>query len=666
MPRRTEANDIVHLLLPNLRSRGFNLDNVKVDTTTPSTGSKRGDVWISTRPQTDSGFNTHIIGLIEAKYHRVAIGDREWNDARRQGKEKASRQHLTYYCVTDCNSLFRYYAVDTDADITLDGRPVSSPPSPELLSQMLAQVRDGSAEIRTEPVVAPARVSETDFKSTLQQLSQVYRSAHINRKEWVDNTVSLVVLKYISEKESFQRTLPRGVELWNDVVRSSREDQTYDVASRFRSIISQIWENSEYQPNEYSSFKDLVTVSPRLNNLHMRKLVDALDAYHLHGAEFDLFGSVYEAYASQEKKREFGQYYTRRHITRIASELLLAQELQPRPLRLCDPACGTGGFLTEAFHVLTEHYLASQHLNSETRRRLKEDTFFGYDADEHSVARTKLNMFLVGDGHTHIYERDSLDHFDLGAGFVASSFDYVLTNPPMGSYVGDAVSAGFTFTNKSRFELLFTERVISLTKPGGEIVIVLNDGTLEAPSNRGFREKLLAHCYVTAVVSLTRFAFAPYTKEKTYLVFLRRRDANDSDQSYPIWMYIVDYDGYANSDKRYRTEDRNDLPELKRLFPEACRLALQSLHEPDSFVRSRAGFERALNAMEVTDGFTGAKSAFVSIDTVKSDPYLNLQCEHYLRPALDNQITLEEYDRRLRAILDETDVVLGQARNLFS
>ena len=319
MPRRTEANDIVHLLLPKLTSWGFDVNNVKIDTTTLRTGSKRGDVWISTRPQTGAGFDSHIICLIEAKHARTTVNSMDWNDARRQGKEKAGQQHLTYYCITDCADLFRYYAVDTDTPVTLNGREVRTPPSPRLLAQMLAQVRNRSSEINTEPVVAQIGVSEVAFKVTLLHLAKIYRSAHIVHEAWVDNTISLVVLKYISEKEAFERTLPRGVELWNDVMGAASQNPSYDAASRLKSSISQIWETSEYQPNDYSSFKDLVSISPSLNNLHVRKLMTALDMYHLHGAEFDLFGSVYEAYASQEKKKEFGQYYTRRHITRVAS-----------------------------------------------------------------------------------------------------------------------------------------------------------------------------------------------------------------------------------------------------------------------------------------------------------------------------------------------------------
>ena len=95
-----------------------------------------------------------------------------------------------------------------------------------------------------------------------------------------------------------------------------------------------------------------------------------------------------------------------------------------------------------------------------------------------------------------------------------------------------------------------------------------------------FRIKLLKKCNIHAIVSLNKFAFAPYTKEKTYVLFMQKKQEREIGkiQSKPIWHFILDYDGYANSDKRYRTKYHDDIPELEEHFNKAIETALYSTH----------------------------------------------------------------------------------------
>ena len=204
--------------------------------------------------------------------------------------------------------------------------------------------------------------------------------------------------------------------------------------------------------NLYKDFKDLIIFPSKLKNEHFKKIYNGLKDYTFHGANFDLFGVIYEEFASQTKKKEFGEFYTRRHITGIIARLLLRNETTARDLKICDPACGAGGFLTEAFKALETNYSQNGKLNYVIQEKLREETFWGYDNDEKSVARTKLNMFLVGDGHIHIFENDSLIGWNEGKNWKENEYDYILTNPPMGQYEGEADINEFDFTNERRYE----------------------------------------------------------------------------------------------------------------------------------------------------------------------------------------------------------------------
>lgn len=657
--KKEETNDIVQFLLPALEKLGIPKENIKVDVTSEKSGRKRGDVWISAVKQGDSDFEKNIIALIEAKHRNTTIGDIEWRNAMKQGREKGARQGLNYYVVTNCRSDFRYYNAHNDEEIFLDGKVLIKPISLDVLKKIQTQVNKDNWFVVHKTQMRFARVSEPKFRTTLKKLAHIYRSAGLEKDSRIDPTVSLVVLKYLSEKEKESRSLNKSIKLWDDFRSLANDLEVGDLRVEFEKMMYLIWdEESQYKENVYKDFKDLIAkFSTKLKNEDFKKLYRELDGYHFHGADFDLFGAIYEEFASKSKKKEFGEFYTRRHIASIVARLLLRNEITPREeLNICDPACGTGGFLTEAFKTLRDQYSANKKLNENTEKKLKLDVLWGYDNDEKSVARTKLNMFLVGDGHIHIYDvDDSLIGWDINIGWKENEFDYVLTNPPMGQYKGKARIEDFAFTNEKRYELLFVEIAVKAVKPGGEVAIVVNDGALEAPSREKFRTELLKTCDINAIVSLTKFAFAPYTKEKTYVLFMQKKQLEEANQiqKHPIWHFIVDYDGYANSDKRFRTKYHDDLPELRKKFERAVKQNQFYITDRSAFEQQRANYEREVNPREKSEGLTGMKCGFVEMDRIREANFHNLLSEFHLRPVDVETISEDELDRRIRETTKE-------------
>ena len=107
--KREETNDIVQNLYIALAEVGINKKFCKQDVTTKKSTSQRGDVWISLTEYTKKDFEEDIIALIEAKHKKCTIDDSEWLDAKKQGKSKAQKQTLSYYIVTNCKELVRFY-----------------------------------------------------------------------------------------------------------------------------------------------------------------------------------------------------------------------------------------------------------------------------------------------------------------------------------------------------------------------------------------------------------------------------------------------------------------------------------------------------------------------------------------------------------------------------
>lgn len=189
----------------------------------------------------------------------------DWRDAMGQGKEKAIRQGLNYYIVTNCRSDFRYYNVYNDEEIILDGKVLTKLVPLEILQKIQSQVTKGNNYVIHKSSKSLVPISETKFRNTLKKLADIYRSAGLKKgDERIDPTVSFVVLKYTSEKEAERRTLPTTIELWDDLKKVA-ESEYKDLRAKFKQMEDQIWgEDSEYKDNIYKDFKNLITLRSKL------------------------------------------------------------------------------------------------------------------------------------------------------------------------------------------------------------------------------------------------------------------------------------------------------------------------------------------------------------------------------------------------------------------
>lgn len=544
---KQEASNIIHNLLPHLENVNIPILNIKVDVCTKSTSPLRGDVWISTEPSSSRSWEKNIIALVEAKSQHTAVGSRDWNTAIKHGKQKAEFQELSFFIITNTITSWKYYRTSDSKEILLDGKPINTPLGIYDLSLIGTQVTPTNLNVVTTATVQERFYSEKDFQQALYQVKNVYRNCAIdNIDSKIKTTITFVVLKYISEQEKMRRTLDRNIMLWGDW-------RISNVERDIKATIEDIQSNAAY-----AEVASQLEVDKALNNEHCLEIMLELGKFQYSGCNFDLYGSVYESFADKKMKKEFGEYYTRRHISRMLSELLLKDEKIPRELKICDPACGTGGFLTEAYRILLRNYTAGGYFTTAVNNDLKRNTFFGFDIKDANISLSRINMCLVGDGHTNISKTpDSLITLK------ENKYDYILTNVPYGDYKGSALTSNFTFGNKRRYENLFLEKVVKALKPGGKAVIIVPDGILESPSLDSFRVNLLNSVKVLSIISLHQYVFRPYTTEKTYAIILQKRQDSQIGRSldYDIFMYILENDGYQKGDKRYAIRE-NNIPDL--------------------------------------------------------------------------------------------------------
>lgn len=287
------------------------------------------------------------------------------------------------------------------------------------------------------------------------------------------------------------------------------------------------------------------------------------------GQEFqDTQGDLYEYLLSEiTSAGKLGQFRTPRHIIQMICELVNPKLGDT----ICDPACGTGGFLLGAYHHILTQHTSDTHkktdINGLTRgligdkltderqwKHLKEKTFYGYDMDETMVRIGLMNLMMHGISHPNINQKDTLSkRYDED-----NFYDVIMANPPFKGRLdkGDINESFKLPTTKT--ELLFLNRIINSLRIGGRAGVIIPDGVLFG-SNKAHkiaRKMLLDECELQGVISMPSGVFKPYAGVSTaVLIFVKGGETGK------VWFYDMQADGYSLDDKRSKIE-ANDIPDV--------------------------------------------------------------------------------------------------------
>nr|GAJ31751.1 hypothetical protein BDOA9_0109330 [Bradyrhizobium sp. DOA9] len=410
-----------------------------------------------------------------------------------------------------------------------------------------------------------------DLRALLPKLKTLYRNIATlsSGRTPIDFTVAILTLKLIVEQQPDWGS-------WSEMPRFSPGAQSVDhaIGERFETLAKRVLSTKELK-GKYGDIFDFHEKSDTLEVAFsfvevlgtiekgqgfFLKLFDLLDQLPpLAGADFDIFGEVYQAIGDEATKKKLGEFFTGRHIIAGVLPILFSRAgfdksfSSIRSKKIADLACGTGGFLTEMLRrVRNDHHPSTSNLKA-----FAQNAFFGYDIGHANASRARVNMYFAGDGFSSIR-----GGFDSLAGssattFPKDGFDIIATNPPYGT------------SNYGRIEEAFLLKALATLKKGtGWLLIVLPTGVLENPRSAKTRFALLDQAMITDVISLPKHAFAPYTQQRTAIVIAQRRKKPlvgeagtwqtlaTAAQHENINMFIVDNDGFANSDKRYPTDKR--------------------------------------------------------------------------------------------------------------
>jgi len=285
----------------------------------------------------------------------------------------------------------------------------------------------------------------------------------------------------------------------------------------------------------------------------LSKVVDMLDGIPM--ADRDTNGDLYEYLLSKIASAGVnGQFRTPRHIIKLMVDMTAPQPGD----EICDPACGTAGFLVAASEYVRQTH-AEALLDARQRKHFHRSMFHGFDFDSTMLRIGSMNMLLHGVESPDISYRDSLSE---DASADAARYTLILANPPFaGSLDYESTAKDLQRVVKTKkTELLFVALFLKLLKAGGRAAVIVPEGVLfgSSKAHKDLRRTLVEDQKLDAVVKLPSGVFRPYAGVSTAILFFTKTDSGGTDQ---VWFYDVQADGFSLDDKRNPAE-ANDLPDV--------------------------------------------------------------------------------------------------------
>lgn len=330
-----------------------------------------------------------------------------------------------------------------------------------------------------------------------------------------------------------------------------RDEEAWLKKNKGQSYITYLFDKvkSQYQDNNLFDSIDTLRIT-RASFLLILKELEVIDLYSM--AE-DVKGVAFESFLGKTFRGELGQFFTPRTIVNYMVDVLDVKEGE----LVCDPCCGSGGFLIRAFEKVQDdidrdiHKQIKEIVASNQSTDIKADAikklvtefdktrigsryyklcneyFYGVDANVRMARTSKMNMIMHGDGHVGVYLHDGL--FDVG-GVYEGKFDVILINPPFGVHLDRSIKvkdnksiSDFFELNSNNAEYLFIERCIRLLKPGGRAGLVLPEGIFNNNSAKKVRDYVEKHAHILNITSIPADVFlASGANVKPSLLFIRK------------------------------------------------------------------------------------------------------------------------------------------------
>lgn len=339
-----------------------------------------------------------------------------------------------------------------------------------------------------------------------------------------------------------------------------------DLEKQYRTILDELGKGSGLIPVIFRKAQNKIQDPAKL-----KRLVELIDGQTWIGMDIDIKGEIYEGLLeknAQDTKSGAGQYFTPRALIKAMVDVMA-----PRSgTTICDPACGTGGFLLAAHDYISKN----NPLDREQWYHLNHNALHGWEIVDNTARLCVMNLYLHGiganGGGSPIHVADSL------AAHPGKYFEMVLTNPPFGkkssvTFVTDSgevrresqdIVRDDFWTSTSNKQLNFVQHVRSILEQNGRAAVVVPDNVLfEGGAGETVRRRLLNECDVHTLLRLPTGIF--YAQGvKANVIFFDRKPASETPWTKKLWIY--DFRTNINFTLKTNPLKREDLNEFVKCY----------------------------------------------------------------------------------------------------
>ena len=367
----------------------------------------------------------------------------------------------------------------------------------------------------------------------------ILRDDGLSYGDYLEQLTFLLFLKMADEqtKPPFSRPaiVPEGLD-WPSLL--ERDGDELEV--HYRRVLTELGRGTGMLGVIFRKAQNRIQDPAKLRRL----VVDLIDRERWLTLDADVKGDAYEGLLernAEDVKSGAGQYFTPRPLIRA-----IVETMRPEPGQsICDPACGTGGFLLAAYEWISRNHL----LDPDQKRHLRFDALRGWEIVDATARLCVMNLLLHGLGAEDADSPIAVD--DALKADPGDRFDLVLTNPPFGkkssmTFVNDGggvaredlvvVRDDFSARTSNK-QLNFVQHVKTLLAIGGRAAVVVPDNVLfEGGAGETVRRRLLAECDVHTLLRLPTGVF--YAQGvKANVLFFDRKPASETPWTRELWVY---------------------------------------------------------------------------------------------------------------------------------
>lgn len=550
----TEEDMKIKVLLPYLRFLGYSDQELRFENGIDvQIGTKKTKVY----SDVEVIINGKVEMVIDAKKPRRALSEKDLLQVVSYAKLISTPQAM--YGVV-CNG------VDCITTDTYTGkRSMEIPTKPQLLRAIDKAKKPvlKDVDIREVESVLFTLHNSKELYKVIQDCKDVIEKRALIRSDQSFREMTKILLVKMNEERRVRSA--EGNNRFNiDYISSRAKLNEVDEIIIFKELFEEA--KTKY-PNIYTDTAEQINIS---DNLCICHIIKNLEPFSFLGTGDDIKGTVYEIFLKSTLRGEFDQYFTPREIVEF---MVKCADPNIGDIIL-DPACGSGGFLIQAFNYVNAKINscnASEVENNNKFRTLIDKCLWGHEADYDLHVLAKINLIMHGDGWNNIYQGDTLSSDKLPDDY----FDIVLANPPFTiPYSFKDVLQKYELgidKESEELDILFVEKSLNVLKEGCDLYIVLPEGLLNNKKYLYFREWLLNKADLLMSVSLPEGAFIPFggSVSKTCIMGVRKKSkASSYIRPQHVFLGKAKEIGYELGKKNYRPHSKNDFAEFEYMMNE--------------------------------------------------------------------------------------------------